>query len=98
MDSRKFEEIVKKIAVTELIVRTGIVTWSEEDVFIVWQAKILQNNKAIVAADNRHKLHDGRGQPYDGVMYEITYNGDKQEIYVDCYDKEYNKSIPYVEK
>ena len=90
MDSRRFEKLVRKIAVKEFIERAGIDTASEEDIFIVWQAKILQNNKAIVAAYNK-------GKPYGGLMYEITYNGDKQEIYIDCYNKEYNKSMPYVE-
>ena len=89
MDSRKFEKLVRKIAAKEFIERAGIDA-SEEDIFIVWQAKILQNNKAIVAAYNRDK-------PYGELMYEITYNGDKQEIYIDCYNKEYNKSMPYVE-
>ncbi len=45
---------------------------------IVWMAKILRNNKAIAigAAANR--------------IYEITYNGEKDETYIDVYDKRRN--------
>ena len=47
-----------------------------DDVFIVWICKTLQNNKALVSTT----LHDG-------MYYEITHNGDKQETYVDAYKK-----------
>ena len=49
------------------------------DVFVVWQCKTLQNNKALVSTD----MHDG-------VYFEITHNGDKNETYVDVYKKQEN--------
>lgn len=49
---------------------------TEDNVFIVWSCKTLQNNKALVSTTIP-----------DGQYYEITYNGDKQETYVDVYKK-----------
>ena len=49
---------------------------TEEDVFIVWSCKTLQNNKALVSTTVS-----------DGMYYEITHNGDKNETYVDAYKK-----------
>ena len=49
---------------------------TEDDVFIVWSCKTLQNNKALVSTTVS-----------DGMYYEITYNGDKKEAYVDAYKK-----------
>lgn len=47
-----------------------------EDVFIVWFCKTLQNWKALVSTTVS-----------DGMYYEITHNGDKNETYVDVYKK-----------
>ena len=49
---------------------------TEDDVFIVWMCKTLQNSKALVSTTL-----------FDGMYYEITYNGDKEECYVDAYKK-----------
>lgn len=49
---------------------------TEDDVFVVWTCKTLQNNKALVSTTVS-----------DGMYYEITHNGDKQETYVDAYKK-----------
>jgi len=51
-----------------------------DDVFIVWISKVLQNNKAMLSTTMQ-------GSPY----YEITYNGDKDEFYIDKYVKESNR-------
>ena len=53
---------------------------TENDVFIVWICKILQNNKALLSTTL-----------FDGMYYEITYNGDKDEMYFDAYKKWENK-------
>lgn len=55
---------------------------SEENVFIVWSCKTLQNNKAMVSTTVS-----------DGMYYELTYNGDKKELYLDAYKKWENKCI-----
>ena len=49
---------------------------TEDDVFIVWMCKTLQNSKAMVSTTL-----------FDGMYYELTYNGDKQEWYLDAYKK-----------
>lgn len=49
---------------------------SEDDVFIVWMCKTLQNSKALVSTTL-----------FDGMYYELTYNGDKKELYLDAYKK-----------
>lgn len=55
---------------------------TDSDVFIVWSCKTLQNNKAMVSTTVS-----------DGMYYELTYNGDKQELYLDAYKKWENKCI-----
>jgi hypothetical protein len=55
---------------------------TEKDVYVVWCCKTLQNNKALLSTTVS-----------DGMYYEITYNGDKGEIYFDAYKKWKNKKI-----
>ena len=55
---------------------------TEENVFIVWFCKTLQNWKALVSTTVS-----------DGMYYEVTYNGDKQETYLDVYKKWENVRI-----
>ena len=55
----------------------------EFDVFTVWKAKTLQNWKFLISST----LHDG-------MYYEMTYNGDKREWYLDAYKKFENRCIP----
>ena len=55
---------------------------SEENVFIVWMCKTLQNSKALVSTTLP-----------DGMYYELTYNGDKKELYLDAYKKFQNQCI-----
>lgn len=55
---------------------------TEDDVFVVWSCKTLQNSKALLSTTVS-----------DGMYYEITYNGDKNEIYFDAYKKWKNKKI-----
>ena len=53
------------------------------DVFVVWYCKTLQNHKALLSTTVA-----------DGMYYEITFNGDRQEAYLDAYKKWENKCIP----
>lgn len=55
---------------------------TEENVFIVWFCKTLQNWKALVSTTVS-----------DGMYYEVTYNGDKKETYLDAYKKWENVRI-----
>lgn len=52
------------------------------DVFVVWSCKTLQNSKALLSTTNT-----------DGMYYECTYNGDKNELYFDAYKKFENRAI-----
>ncbi len=52
------------------------------DVFVVWSCKTLQNYKALLSTTLR-----------DGMYYEITYNGDKKEAYLDAYKKFENRVV-----
>lgn len=54
----------------------------EYEVYIVWKCKALQNLKYLLASTL-----------YDGMYYEVTYNGDKKEWYVDAYKKFENVCI-----
>ena len=49
---------------------------SEDSVFVVWMCKTLQNNKALLST-----------AVSDGMYYEFTWNGDKNEGYLDAYKK-----------
>lgn len=55
---------------------------TENEVFVVWSCKTLQNNKALLSTTVS-----------DGMYYELTYNGDKNELYLDAYKKWENKCI-----
>ena len=48
----------------------------EFEVYIVWKAKVLQNWKYLISTSLP-----------DGMYYEMTYNGDKKEWYLDAYAK-----------
>lgn len=52
------------------------------EVYTVWKAKVLQNWKYLLSSTL-----------YDGMYYEATYNGDKNEWYLDAYKKFENKTI-----
>lgn len=56
------------------------------DVYIVWKCKALQNWKYLLSSDLP-----------DGMYYELTYNGDKKEWYLDAYKKFENVVIPEAE-
>ena len=49
---------------------------SSDDVYIVWLTKVLQNNKALLSTTL-----------FDSMYYELTYNGDKNELYIDAYKR-----------
>lgn len=53
-----------------------------DDVFVVWYCKTLQNHKALLSTTVP-----------DGMYYEVTFNGDKSEAYLDAYKKWENKCI-----
>ena len=85
MSNDKFLELCKKTIADYFNNRVEItdnMKINEDNVFIVWSCKTLQNNKALVSTNIR-----------DGMYYELTYNGDKKELYLDAYKKWENKCI-----
>ncbi len=52
------------------------VTFSLDEVYVVWWSKTLQNWKALVSTTLP-----------DGMYYEVTHNGDAGETYLDAYKK-----------
>lgn len=90
MDNGRFEEICKDIVLeysNEHVHKDDGKQITKDDVYIVWICKTLQNNKALLST----KVHG------DGMYYEVTYNGDKQQIYLDAYKKVENMAIDVVD-
>lgn len=54
----------------------------EFDVYTVWKAKALQNWKYLISSTL-----------FDGMYYELTYNGDEKVWYLDVYKKFENKVV-----
>ena len=52
------------------------------ETYIVWKCKTLQNWKWLISSTL-----------WDGMYYEVTFNGDKNEFYLDAYKKFENQSI-----
>lgn len=92
MDGREFEAMAKAAVVgywNEEMIPAGVTERkdliSDENVIIVWQSKVLQNNKAMLIVDD-----------FGPQYFEVTYNGDKDEFYLDMYVKKSNTVIPVV--
>lgn len=80
-----YQKIARKIVLdyaNEHIDKTDNVQITMDNVFIVWFCKTLKNWKALVSTTLP-----------DGMYYEVTYNGDKKEVYLDAYKKFENRKI-----
>lgn len=85
MNEQRFLNLCKKSVVNYVNSNIDKIDNKEisiDDVFMVWCCKTLQNNKALLSTTLS-----------DGMYYELTYNGDKQELYIDCYKKWQNFKI-----
>ena len=82
MNTEAFVKLIKA-AIVEDYNKTQGTRITENDVYIVWCCKTLQNSKALASTTVNG----------DGIYYEITYNGDKSEMYLDRYKKQENKCI-----
>lgn len=58
------------------------ITFAEDEVYVVWFSKTLQNWKALVSTTLP-----------DGMYYEVTHNGEKGETYIDAYKKFDNVTV-----
>lgn len=56
--------------------------FEQDDLYIVWFCKTLQNWKALISTDR-----------VKGIYWEVTYNGDNEEAYVDRYVKSTNAAV-----
>lgn len=68
--------------VNKHIDKTDGINITTDNVYIVWFCKTLQNWKVLLSTILP-----------DGMYYEVTYNGDKNETYLDAYKKFENKCI-----
>lgn len=85
MGTKRFIELAKQALATyvnEHLDKTDKKEITTDDVYVVWLSKVLQNNKGLFSTTLP-----------DGMYYEITYNGDKNEMYVDVYKKWENRCI-----
>lgn len=84
-DSYEFEVIWKNIVIDYFNNKAEITDDKKigiKDVYVVWMCKALKNSKALLSTNIT-----------DGMYYELTYNGEKDEIYLDAYKKWENKLI-----
>ena len=89
MGSCEFLSLCKKQVAkyfNEHVDKSDTTTISEDDVYVVWYCKALQNHKALLSTPIS-----------DGMYYECTYNGDKKELYFDAYKKWENLCIELTE-
>ena len=62
--------------------KTDNIKFTLDDVYVVWFCKTLQNWKVLVSTTLP-----------DGIYYEITYNGNTSETYIDVYKKWENYTV-----
>ena len=75
MGNKEFSEMcIKQVA--------QLLGYSEDEMFIVWLCRTLQNNKAILSSTRRYT-------PY----VECTYDGDMDALYINVYTKQLNRCI-----
>lgn len=88
MDNDKFIQLCKEKVVDYTNTTMNLnsvnppVHISTSDVYVVWLNRTLKNNKALLSTTIEN-----------GMYYEITYNGDKNEMYFDAYKHVHNKEI-----
>ena len=88
MDNDKFIQLCKEKVVDYTNATMNLssvnppVHISTSDVYVVWLNRTLQNNKALLSTTVSN-----------GMYYEVTYNGDKNEMYFDAYKHKYNEEI-----
>lgn len=78
MNSYNYEVICKN-ALIEQLKKLYNEDFKIEDLHLVWFSKILQNYKCVIIDLKANQRY-----------YELTFNGDRNEIYIDIYQKEHN--------
>ena len=88
MDNKEFVELCKKHVVDYINTTMNLNSINQPvhittvDVYVVWLNRTLQNNKALLSTTIS-----------DGMYYEVTYNGDKNELYFDAYKHVVNREF-----
>lgn len=88
MDNGRFVELCKEKVVDYTNTHMNLnsinpsVHITTDDVYVVWLNRTLQNNKALLSTIIS-----------DGMYYEVTYNGDKNELYFDTYKHVMNREF-----
>lgn len=85
MDSTEFLELCRQAVINyhnEYADKVDGKLITPFNVYVVWSCKTLQNNKVLLSTDVG-----------DGMYYELTYNGDKKELYLDAYKKWENRKL-----
>lgn len=88
MNNEKFVELCKGYVVDYANVFMNLTSINPpayittNDVYVVWLNRTLQNNKALLSTTIS-----------DGMYYEVTYNGDKNELYFDTYKHVVNREF-----
>lgn len=77
---KPFQEKARQLVfnyIKDILEKTDMhITFSYDEVYVVWFCKTLQNWKCLISTTLP-----------DGMYYEVTYNGDKGETYIDSYKK-----------
>lgn len=87
---RKVDELIKRFKketvnyFNERVCKSQEYRLKEDDVHIVISSYVLGNLKVLITKSVQ-----------DGMYYEITYNANKDEIYLDVYKKWENKCIKF---
>lgn len=81
MTSYEFE-VAAKNAVIAVIRQEYDDEYNIQQIQMVWFAHVLGNKRAILI-DNGMNMR----------MYEVTYNREKNELYVDVYEKQHNEKV-----
>lgn len=84
MQARAKQAVIQYVA--DHLEVTDETSVDDVEVYVVWFAKVLQNWKALVSTSLP-----------DGMYYEVTFNGDKNETYLDAYKKFENYVVEHRE-
>lgn len=82
LDQDRFIHKAKRLVVQAQQAQAPGTPITTEDVYVVWFCKVLGNWKALVSTD-----------VVDGVYYEITYDGNNDQSYIDIYGKVANYTV-----
>lgn len=83
-DMRQYDKARMLVAqyINGRITDTEIPEITLKEIYVVWFCKTLQNWKALITTNIP-----------DGMFFEVTYDGDKKETYLDAYVKYHNIAV-----